>query len=146
MSEAIRLRFDDITPDGLVIRCTKFRKSLMCLCTRPHRLDSQRYLQQRRPYAPFDEHVFVSLRRKPLRLADVEKAFRTAVKASRAATPAPGNSTHAGILAALLRGQSLADLPRWPRCHHPTHVGVDRPTLATARRPTRIGIWKPCQI
>ena len=27
VSEAIRLRFDDITPDGLVIRCSKFRKS-----------------------------------------------------------------------------------------------------------------------
>src|SRR5215475_10259088 len=27
VSEAIRLRFDDITPDGLVIRRTKFRKS-----------------------------------------------------------------------------------------------------------------------
>ena len=28
VSEAIRLRFGDITPDGLVIRCSKFRKSL----------------------------------------------------------------------------------------------------------------------
>ena len=27
LSEAIRLRLEDITPDGLVIRCSKFRKS-----------------------------------------------------------------------------------------------------------------------
>ena len=27
VSEAIGLRFEDITPDGLVIRCSKFRKS-----------------------------------------------------------------------------------------------------------------------
>src|SRR5204862_822580 len=27
VSEAIHLRLDDITPDGLVIRCSKFRKS-----------------------------------------------------------------------------------------------------------------------
>jgi integrase len=27
LSEAIRLRFEDLTPDGLVIRCSKFRKS-----------------------------------------------------------------------------------------------------------------------
>src|SRR6059036_1768217 len=27
VSEAIRLRYDDITPDGLVIRATKFRKN-----------------------------------------------------------------------------------------------------------------------
>ena len=27
VSEAIRLRFEDITADGLIIRCSKFRKS-----------------------------------------------------------------------------------------------------------------------
>jgi integrase len=36
----------------------------------------ERYLQQRRPYAPFDDHVFISLRRKPLRSEDVDRAFR----------------------------------------------------------------------
>jgi integrase len=80
VSEAIRLRFDDITPDGLVIRCTKFRKSRLVPLHETAQAGLERYLQQRRAYAPFDEHVFVSLRRKPLRLADVEKAFRTAVK------------------------------------------------------------------
>lgn len=80
VSEAIRLRFDDITPDGLVIRCTKFRKSRLVPLHETAQAGLERYLQQRRPYAPFDEHVFVSLRRKPLRLADVERAFRTAVK------------------------------------------------------------------
>jgi integrase/recombinase XerD len=34
-------------------------------------------LQQRRPYAPFDDHVFISLRRKPLLIKDVDIAFRT---------------------------------------------------------------------
>jgi integrase/recombinase XerD len=38
------------------------------------------YLQQRRPYAPFDDHVFISLRRKPLLISDVESAFKTVVK------------------------------------------------------------------
>jgi integrase/recombinase XerD len=38
------------------------------------------YLQHRRPYAPFDDHVFISLRRKPLRLGDVDRAFRVLVE------------------------------------------------------------------
>jgi integrase len=35
------------------------------------------YLQQRRPYAPFDDHLFISLRRKPLLIEDADTAFRT---------------------------------------------------------------------
>jgi integrase/recombinase XerD len=79
VSEAIRLRFNDITPDGLVIRVTKFRKSRLVPLHETAQAGLEQYLQQRRLYAPFDDHVFVSLRRKPLRLADVETAFRTAV-------------------------------------------------------------------
>jgi integrase len=79
VSEAIRLRFDDITSDGLVIRKTKFRKSRLVPLHETARAGLDRYLQQRRPYAPANDHVFVSLRRKPLRIADVDTAFRTAV-------------------------------------------------------------------
>lgn len=78
VSEAIRLRYDDITPDGLVIRATKFRKSRLVPLHATARAALERYLQQRRPYAPFDDHVFISLRRKPLLHADVDRAFRTA--------------------------------------------------------------------
>lgn len=77
VSEAIRLRYDDITPDGLVIRVTKFRKSRLVPLHETARAGLERYLQQRRPYAPFDDHVFISLRRKPLLITDVETAFRT---------------------------------------------------------------------
>src|SRR5260370_26793799 len=79
VSEAIRLRFDDITSDGLVIRKTKFRKSRLVPLHETARAGLDRYLQQRRPYAPANDHVFVSLRRKALRIADVDTAFRTAV-------------------------------------------------------------------
>jgi integrase len=79
VSEAIRLRFDDITPDGLVIRCSKFRKSRLVPLHETAHAGLERYLRQRRPYAPFDDHIFVSLRRKPLLLDDVETAFRTAI-------------------------------------------------------------------
>jgi integrase/recombinase XerD len=77
VSEAIGLRYDDITPDGLVIRATKFRKSRLVPLHETARAGLERYLKQRRPYAPFDDHVFISLRRKPLLIRDVESAFQT---------------------------------------------------------------------
>lgn len=80
VSEAIHLRYEDITPDGLVIRCSKFRKSRLVPLHETARVGLERYLERRRPYAPFDDHVFVSLRRKPLLTVDVECAFRTAAR------------------------------------------------------------------
>jgi integrase/recombinase XerD len=77
VSEAIRLRYDDITPDGLVIRFSKFRKSRLVPLHETARAGLECYLQQRRPYAPFDDHLFISLRRKPLLIEDVDTAFRT---------------------------------------------------------------------
>jgi integrase len=78
VSEAIRLRFEDITPDGLVIRCSKFRKSRLVPLHKTAQAGIENYLEHRRPYAPFDDHVFISLRRKPLCIQDVETAFRSA--------------------------------------------------------------------
>ena len=78
VSEAIRLRFDDVTPDGLMIRCSKFRKSRLVPLHETAQAGLERYLTQRRPYAPYDDHVFVSIRRNRLLLKDVERAFRTA--------------------------------------------------------------------
>lgn len=80
ISEAIELRFDDITSDGLVIRCSKFRKSRLVPLHDTALAALQRYLDLRRPYAPFDDHVFVSLRRKPLLSGDIETAFRSAAR------------------------------------------------------------------
>lgn len=79
VSEAIGLRFDDITPDGLVIRRSKFRKSRLVPLHDTVQTGIEHYLEYRRPYAPFDDHVFVSLRRKPLHIESVETAFQTAV-------------------------------------------------------------------
>jgi integrase len=80
-SEAIHLRYGDITPDGLVIRNSKFRKSRLVPIHETVRAGLERYLEQRRPYAPLDDHVFVSLRRKPLIIEDVEAAFSAVAKA-----------------------------------------------------------------
>src|SRR6266851_6387676 len=78
VSEANRLRYDDITPDGLVIHRTKFRKSRLVPLHPTARAGLDRYVHQRRPYAPFDDHVFVSVLRKPLQVADVDRAFTIA--------------------------------------------------------------------
>jgi integrase len=77
VSEAIRLRYDDLTPDGLVIRSTKFRKSRLVPLHETAQAALERYMQLRRSYAPLDNHLFISLRRKPLLITDVEAAFRT---------------------------------------------------------------------
>jgi integrase len=63
-----------------LIRQTKFQKSRLVPLHDTARAALERYLQQRRPYAPFDDHVFISLRRKPLRITDVETAFKTVAK------------------------------------------------------------------
>jgi integrase/recombinase XerD len=78
LSEAIHLRYADITADGLVVTRTKFRKSRLVPVHDTTRAALERYLDQRRPYAPLDDHVFISLRRKPLLVANAERAFRTA--------------------------------------------------------------------
>lgn len=79
VSEAVRLRYADITPDGLVIRQSKFRKSRLVPLHATARAGLEKYIERRRPYAPFDDHVFISLRRKPLLLRNVQTAFETAV-------------------------------------------------------------------
>lgn len=80
VSEAIHLRFDDITPDGLVIRRAKFRKSRLVPLHKTAQAGIERYLQQRRSWDPFDDHVFVSLRQKPLSVFSVHLVFRRLVK------------------------------------------------------------------
>lgn len=79
VSEAIHLRFDDISPDGLIIRCSKFRKSRLVPLHESAQAGLAHYLQARRSYAPFGDHVFVSLRRRPLLLHDAETAFHEAI-------------------------------------------------------------------
>jgi len=79
LSEALGLRYGDITRDGLVIRCTKFRKSRL-LPLHPTAWDGlDRYLKQRRSFAPQSDYVFVSLAGKPLLRGDVDAAFRKLV-------------------------------------------------------------------
>jgi integrase/recombinase XerD len=79
-SEAIHLRFEDLTVDGLVIRCSKFRKSRLVPIHETAQIALERYIKLRRAYTPLDDHVFVSLRRRALLLHDAETAFHDVVQ------------------------------------------------------------------
>jgi integrase len=79
VSEATALRFEDITPDGLVIK-GKFRKSRLVPLHETAEAGIHRYLEYRRPYAPYEDHVFVSLQKKPLLPWDVYRTFKTVAK------------------------------------------------------------------
>jgi integrase len=76
VSEAIRLRLEDLTPEGMLIRRSKFRKSRLVPLHHTARAGLDRYLEHRLPYAPLDDHVFVSLRGTPLLAESVERTFR----------------------------------------------------------------------
>jgi len=80
ISEALRLRFDDITTDGLIIRCSKFRKSRLVPLHQTTQAALERYLQRRRPYAPLEDHLFVSTSRRPLQPLSARVAFSIVVK------------------------------------------------------------------
>ena len=59
IGEALALTLDDITPDGLIIRDTKFRKTRMVALHPTTRDALNRYLAARRKEKTPDEHVFV---------------------------------------------------------------------------------------
>ncbi len=82
ISEALALRFDDVTDDGLVIRKTKFRKTRFIPLHHTARTGLERYLDMRRRVGTPPNHVFLNLRGQPLRYQTALAAF---TKARRAA-------------------------------------------------------------
>jgi hypothetical protein len=65
----------------------------------------EQYLLRRRAYTPLDDHVFVSLRRRPLLLHDAETAFHDIVE-NTTPSGAPGRRPRA--LSARLLGEFVA--------------------------------------
>lgn len=61
VSEALDLRFDDVTVDGLVIRESKFRKSRLVPLHATTGAALGRYLERRQREGGADDHVFISL-------------------------------------------------------------------------------------
>jgi len=75
ISEALALKFDDVVPDGLIVRRTKFQKSRFVPLHETAQLGMKKYLDRRRRFAACDNHVFVSLRGRVLHRSAVQWTF-----------------------------------------------------------------------
>jgi len=80
ISEALALVFDDVKTDGLIIRKTKFKKSRIVPLHETARFGLEKYLDLRKRLAPFDDHIFVSLRERVLDRSAVTWTFRRILK------------------------------------------------------------------
>jgi len=88
VSEALKLRFSDITDDGLVIRDTKFRKTRLVPLHDTTAAGLQRYLI-RRQVVTGDDHVFVGRCGRMLPYSAVQCTFKTLLEAAGLRAP-PG--------------------------------------------------------
>ncbi len=80
ISEAMRLRLDDFTADGLAVRRTKFRKSRLVPLHPTTVAALERYLEQRNAYAGDDDHVFISTTGQPLSYAMINGTFHYLIR------------------------------------------------------------------
>lgn len=76
VSEALKLRLSDVTPDGLIIRETKFRKSRLVPLHPTAAAALDRYVQRRRGAAAADDHLFISVYGRKLSYAVVRFVFK----------------------------------------------------------------------
>lgn len=80
ISEALALTFDDISPDGLVIRNTKFNKSRLVPLHETTHAGIEEYFHRRRRFASCDNHIFVNIRGSVLDRSAVQWTFRRILK------------------------------------------------------------------
>jgi len=91
ISEALGLQMEDITPDGLVVRHTKFRKSRLVPLHPTAREGIERYLAVRSTVSTKDRAVFVSLWGHGLAYSTVYSTFLVAAR-SAGLRQGPGTS------------------------------------------------------
>jgi integrase/recombinase XerD len=82
VSEALGLKFADISDDGLLIRETKFRKTRLVPLHDTSAAGLRRYLIRRRQLGAGDDHVFVGRHGRPLPYSAVHRTFKTLLKAA----------------------------------------------------------------
>ncbi len=80
ISEALALRLDDLTPDGLLIRKTKFQKSRFVPLHETAEAGLDRYVMRRKRIGCCDDHLFISLRGRGLGRSGVQWTFRNILK------------------------------------------------------------------
>jgi integrase len=117
ISEALHLLVSDITPDGLLIRKTKFQKTRLVPLHDTAVTELARYLTHRQEMRSGGDHVFVSDDGQPLVYWKIHSVFRTLLKS-------------AGIKPS--RG-------RWPRIHELRHTFAVRALESSPTGRQRIG-------
>jgi integrase len=118
ISEALALRFTDITADGLLIRETKFRKTRLVPLHDSAVAGLERYVVCRRRAGSGNDHVFVGSRDQPLKYQAVQSTFKTLL-GTAGLWPAPGG--------------------RRPRLHDLRHTFAVRALQASPAGRRRIG-------
>jgi integrase/recombinase XerD len=117
ISEALRLLVSDITPDGLLIRRTKFQKTRLVPLHDTAVTGLGNYLTCRQQMRRGGDHVFVSNDGQPLVYWKVHSVFRTLLK-SAGVKPSGG---------------------RWPRIHELRHTFAVRALESSPTGRQRIG-------
>jgi integrase len=117
ISEALHLLVSDITPDGLLIRKTKFQKTRLVPLHDTAVAGIGQYLAYRQAARRGGDHIFVSDEGQPLVYWKVHSVFRTLLK-SAGVHPAGG---------------------RWPRIHELRHTFAVRALEASPVGRRRIG-------
>jgi integrase/recombinase XerD len=92
ISEALALRFEDVTADGLLIRTTKFHKSRLVPLHPSAQAGLERYLELRRRLGGGDEHLFISMRSRALHYQTVLETFQYLVR-EMGLQPDPGQQS-----------------------------------------------------
>ena len=117
ISEALHLLVSDITPDGLLIRKTKFQKTRLVPLHDTAVTGLGHYLTHRQEARSGGDHVFVSDEGQPLVYWKVHSVFRTLLK-SAGIKPSGG---------------------RWPRIHELRHTFAVRALESSPTGRQRIG-------
>ena len=117
ISEALQLLVSDITPNGLVIRRTKFQKTRLVPLHETAVVGLGCYLSHRQEMRRGGDHVFVSESGRPLLYGNVHRMFRNLLK-SAGLKPSHG---------------------RWPRIHDLRHTFAVRALESSPTGRQRIG-------
>lgn len=118
ISEALMLRVEDVTADGLLIRNTKFRKTRLVPMHATTERAMQDYLRRRRAMATATTHCFVSPRGAPLSYPTVNRTFLGIVRelGLRAGARQPGPRLH--DMRHTLAVRALENCPREQVANH----------------------------